>query len=113
VNDIPLPASWAWVTFEKGALLQGPILSLHVTMFGNPLPLAAVKLGAGKERKRFPVERAIKKEVYPDEIRFGAATISLLGYEPEGRKLRIRVDHGFDRAELDFEFINNTIYIYY
>ena len=24
VRDIPLPDSWAWITFEKGALLQGP-----------------------------------------------------------------------------------------
>jgi hypothetical protein len=107
VNDIPLPASWASISFEKSAL------KLNVTMFGQALPLNAVKLGQRGDRKRFPVERSIKKEVYPHEISFGAALITLIGYEPEGRKLRVRLDHGFDRAELDFEFIVKIEYIYY
>jgi hypothetical protein len=113
VTDIPLPGSAAWITFEKGALLQGPILRLNVTMFGRPLPLAAVKLGTGKERKRFAIERSIRREAYPDDLAFGAARITLLGYEPEGRQLRVRVDQPFERADLDFEFVSNTIYIYY
>lgn len=113
VKDIPLPGSSAWVTFEKGALLQGPILRLNVSMFGRPLPLAAVKLGTGKERKGVAVERTIRREVYPDDLAFGAARITLLGYEPEGRQLRVRVDQPFERADLGFEFVSNTIYIYY
>jgi hypothetical protein len=109
-SNIPLPESNAWITFEQGAALQGPVLELHLRLFGTAMNIAAVRLGP--ERTFFPIERTVRRSAYPHTIVFGGAQVAVLGFEPEGRRLRIRPDHGFDTALLDWNLISRTIFIY-
>lgn len=109
-SNVRLPESSAWITFEQGAALQGPVLELHLRLLGTNMNIAAVRLGP--ERTFFPIERTVRRSTYPHTILFGAAQVAILGYDPEGRRLRVRPEHGFDTVLLDWQLISRTIFIY-
>jgi hypothetical protein len=54
----------------------------------------------------------VRRSTYPHTILFGAAQVAILGYDPEGRRLRVRPEHGFDTVLLDWQLISRTIFIY-
>lgn len=112
-NNLPLPGSEAWVTFEQGAPLQGPVLEFHVSMFGRPAAIRGVNIVVQGHRQFFPVERTVRRSAYPHTIAFGDAQIAILDYVPEGRHLRLRVDHPFEIAPMQLESLGpNFIFIY-
>lgn len=109
-SNLPMPESRAWITFEQGAALQGPVLELHLRLLGTNMDIGAVRLGP--ERTFFPIERTVRRSAYPHTIVFGGAQVEILGYEPEGRRLRVRPAHGFETELLDWQLISRTIFIY-
>ncbi len=112
-SNLPLPGSTAWVTFEQGAALQGPVLELHVNMFGRPAYIRGVNIVTQGRRQFFPIERTVRRSVYPHTIAFGDAQIAILDYVPEGRHLRLRVDQPFATAVMQLEAMGpNIMFIY-
>lgn len=94
-KNVPLMGS-VWITYEKGGDLQ-----LHAVYGGHVLPIRGVRLGA--ERKHYPAERNVRRSSYPFVVPYGSAAISVLGFEPDGGKLRIRVDRAFEIEPLELD----------
>jgi hypothetical protein len=114
MNNIPLPRSSAWITFERGAALQGPVLEFHVAMFGRPAFIRGANIVVDGRRRFFPIERGVRHDVYPHVIDFGSAQVSILDYVPEGRHLRLRVDRAFETAPMQLQAMGpNIIFIYH
>jgi len=86
-----------WITAEKG-----PALQLHFNHRGRELPLRGVRLGDGK--KFYGARQSLRRDSWPQVVRFGSAAISVLGYEADTRRLRVRIDSGFTVEPLQLEF---------
>jgi hypothetical protein len=90
------------IRFEKGSALQGAALELHFNHRGREMPIRGLRLGAPK--KFYPARRTVQRDSYPQVVHFGSAAISVLGYEPDGKRLRVRVDRGFEVQPFEVAF---------
>lgn len=90
------------IRFEKGSALQGATLELHLNHRGRELPIRGLRLGAAKTF--YPTKRTAQRGSYPQVVHYGSAAISVLGYEPDGKRLRVRVDRGFEIQPVELAF---------
>lgn len=112
-RDLPLPNSAARVSYQQGALLRGPALALEITFMGRVLDLAAIRANADGRMRNFPMGRGVTgRGDYPLIIRFAGAQISILGYEPESQRVRLRIDHDFESSPVEFDRAVHVTYIY-
>lgn len=101
VNNFPA-LGFVQVRFEKGSALQGAALELHLNHRGRELPVRGLRLGAA--RKFYPVRQTVRRDSYPQVVHYGSAAVSVLGYDPDGKRLRVRVDSGFAVQPLELAF---------
>jgi hypothetical protein len=90
------------IRFEKGSALQGAALKLHFNHRGRELPIRGLRLGAAK--KFYPARWTVQRDSYPQVVHYGSTAISVLGYEPDGKRLRVRVDRGFEVQPIEVAF---------
>jgi hypothetical protein len=111
-TNVPLPDSYAWITFERGAALQGPVLELHVNLFGRAPAIRGIRVRIDGDERFFPIERTVRRSTYPHTITFAGAQVEILGYTSEGRHLQVRVAHPFETAPLKLDMMGpNIIFI--
>lgn len=90
------------IRFEKGSALQGAALELHFNHRGRELPIRGLRLGSAKTF--YPARQTVRRDSYPQVVHYGTAAISVLGYEPDGKRVRVRVDRGFEVQPVEFAF---------
>jgi hypothetical protein len=111
-GNIPLPQSDLTVTFHHHSPVQGWVLQLGGTLLGQPFRLVGIKLRPpGEAQQGYDGWHGVGARAYPHVIRFGAARISILGYDREAHEVRLRIDHPFETAQVEFNYDVNMTFI--
>jgi len=92
----PIPGARLRITYEKGAALQGPILSMESNLVNGQFAYAEARIGPDPARApRLWGETGIKG-TYPRTFTYGDAQVTILGLNSETRTLTYRIEHGFE-----------------
>jgi hypothetical protein len=106
--DIPLPASELTVTFLYHSPVQGWVLQLGGRFLARPFNLIGIKLRPpGGTQRQYDGLTGVGASTYPRLIEYGAARISILGYDDHAHEVRLRIDHPFETAQVEFNFQAN------
>lgn len=83
------------VTYEKGAALQGPILSMTSNLYNGQFAFAEARIGNNPDSAPSTKgERGLGSE-FPKSFDYGDARITVLGLDRATRALTYRIDRGF------------------
>jgi hypothetical protein len=112
-NGVPIPNSELSVYFTGGALFSGASLQLGGRIMGVNLITGAVRVQTMDAARRTDGSQGVAADAYPNVVTFGSARISILRYDRELRRVRLRVDQTFDTMRLLFNFVvhGRTIFI--
>jgi hypothetical protein len=106
MRDIPIPDSDLTVTFKRHSPAWGWVLQLGGRLLGTPYELRSIRLrppeGAWQGFDGFP---GVGKGIFPNVIEFGAARISVLAYDSDAHRVRLRIDRPFETADVELKYM--------
>jgi hypothetical protein len=109
-RDLPLPNSPVRMSYQESGMLRGPMLSLDIVFMGRPLDLATIRANVDGRMRTVLIGHHVRQNVYPHSFRFAAAQLTVLGYDPGTRRIRVRVDHDFESTPIEFDIAVHGLY---
>ena len=87
------------LVYEKGALMQGPILQMQSSILDGSYQYADARFGETAMKPKWSGgERSVKAREFPKTLNYGDASIVITGLHPETRLLSYRIVRGFQRT---------------